>query len=207
MTQGVPDHIRSDNGSEFTSKNVRSWLKRVGVKTVFIAPGSPWEIGYVESFNGKLRDELLLGGIFCTLKEAKVLIGRRGVHYDTVGPQSSLGYRPPAPEPIAPIDLASAALQPDQLGREYAHELTGSLVQNWGEGHTNWKGSPEFVAALIDCRCEQKASRQSECYLPCRQLAFKRTNDNKLLAHKFASPGKVSERKYMQPLFTQTSSP
>jgi transposase InsO family protein len=73
-TRGVPDHIRSDNGPEFTSKAVRQWLRKVGVKTLFIEPGSPWENGYIESFNGKLRDELLNGEIFYTLNEAKVLI-------------------------------------------------------------------------------------------------------------------------------------
>lgn len=100
-TRGVPDHIRSDNGPEFTAKVVRNWLQRVGVKTLFIQPGSPWENGYVESFNGKLRDELLNGELFYTLKEAKVLIERWRCHYNTVRPHSSLGYRPPAPEAIA----------------------------------------------------------------------------------------------------------
>ncbi len=88
-TRGVPGHIRSDNGPEFTAKVVRGWLGRVGVKTLFIEPGSPWENGYVESFNGKLRDELLNGEIFYTLKEAKVLIERRRVHYNTVRPHSA----------------------------------------------------------------------------------------------------------------------
>jgi transposase InsO family protein len=97
-TRGVPEHIRSDNGPEFTATVVRDWLNRVGVKTLFIEPGSPWENGYVESFNGKLRDELLDGEIFYTLKEAKALIERWRIHYNTVRPHSSLGYRPPAPE-------------------------------------------------------------------------------------------------------------
>ena len=97
-TRGVPDHIRSDNGPEFAAFAVRDWLKRVGVKTLFIEPGSPWENGYVESFNGKLRDELLNGEIFYTLKEAKVLIEQWRQHYNRVRPHSALGYRPPAPE-------------------------------------------------------------------------------------------------------------
>jgi len=101
-TRGVPDHIRSDNGPEFTAKVVREWLERVGVKTLFIEPGSPWENGYVESFNGKLRDELLNGEIFYTLKEAKILIERWRVHYNTVRPHRALGHRPPAPETLAP---------------------------------------------------------------------------------------------------------
>lgn len=100
-TRGVPGHIRSDNGSEFTARAIRSWLKRVGVKTLYIEPGSPWENGYIESFNGRLRDELLARERFDTLKEARVLIERWRVHYNTRRPHSSLGYRPPAPESIA----------------------------------------------------------------------------------------------------------
>ena len=87
-TRGVPDHIRSDNGSEFTAQAVRDWLKRVGVKTLYITPGSPWENGYIESFNGKLADELLEREVFDTLYEAKVLIERWRVHYHTVRPHS-----------------------------------------------------------------------------------------------------------------------
>jgi putative transposase len=98
VTRGVPEHIRSDNGPEFTAQVVRQWIEQVGAKTLFIEPGSPWENGYVESFNGKLRDELLNGEIFYTLKEAKVLIERWRTHYNHVRPHSSLGYRPPAPE-------------------------------------------------------------------------------------------------------------
>lgn len=97
-----PDHIRSDNGSEFTAKAVRNWLGRIGVKTLYIEPGSPWENGYNESFNGKLRDELLNGEIFYTLAEARTLIERWRRHYNTVRPHSSLGYKPPAPQTILP---------------------------------------------------------------------------------------------------------
>ncbi|MFO0831252.1 MAG: IS3 family transposase [Phycisphaerales bacterium] len=100
-TRGVPEHVRSDNGAEFTATVVREWLAKVGVKTLYIEPGSPWENGYVESFNGKLRDELLSGEIFSTLQEAKVLIERWRKHYNTISPHSSLGYRPPAPETVA----------------------------------------------------------------------------------------------------------
>jgi transposase InsO family protein len=96
--RGPPDHIRSDNGPEFTARVVRRWFKRIGVKTLYIEPGSPWENGYNESFNGKLRDELLNGEIFYTLKEAKVLIERWRRYYNTLRPHSSLGYKPPAPE-------------------------------------------------------------------------------------------------------------
>ncbi len=100
IRRGVPDHIRSDNGAEFTCKAVREWLAKVGVKTLFIEPGSPWENGYCESFNGKLRDELLAREIFYTLLEAKVLIERWRHHYNTVRPHSALAYRPPAPETV-----------------------------------------------------------------------------------------------------------
>jgi putative transposase len=102
ITRGVPDYIRSDNGAEFTSQAVRQWLAKVGVKTLFIEPGSPWENGYCESFNGKLRDELLDREIFYTVLEAKVLIERWRVHYNTQRPHSALGYRPPAPVAIEP---------------------------------------------------------------------------------------------------------
>ena len=99
---GPPEHIRSDNGPEFTAKAVRHWLGRVGVKTLFIEPGSPWENGYCESFNSRLRDELLNGEIFTTLHEAQALIESWRRHYNAVRPHSSLGYQPPAPQAILP---------------------------------------------------------------------------------------------------------
>ena len=95
VRRGAPAYIRSDNGSEFTAKQVRNWLTRIGVKTLFIEPGSPWENGYIESFHDKLRDELLNVELFDTLYEARILIERWRVHYTTVRPHSSLGYRPP----------------------------------------------------------------------------------------------------------------
>ena len=98
--RGISEHIRSDNGPEFTAKAVRNWLERLGVKTLFIEPGSPWENGYIESFNGKLRDELLNREIFTTLTEAKVLIEQWRIDYNHIRPHSSLGYRPPAPEAV-----------------------------------------------------------------------------------------------------------
>jgi len=103
--RGIPEHIRSDNGSEFTAKAVRGWLNRLGIRTLFIEPGSPWENGYIESFNGKLRDELLNREIFMTLTEAKVLIEQWRQEYNQVRPHSSLGYRPPAPEARIPVTL------------------------------------------------------------------------------------------------------
>lgn len=111
IQRGTPNYIRSDNGAEFTAKKVRKWLERVDVKTLFIEPGSPWENGYVESFNGTLRDQLLNGEIFDTLLEAKVLIERWRREYNTIRPHSLLGYLPPAPEAIAPCLPASATLQ------------------------------------------------------------------------------------------------
>lgn len=97
-TRGVPKQVRSDNGPEFTAKVVPEWLARVGVTTLFIEPGSPWENGYVESSNGSLRDELLNREIFNSLNKAKVLIEQWRREYNTVRPQSSVGYRPPAPQ-------------------------------------------------------------------------------------------------------------
>lgn len=107
IERGPPAHIRSDNGPEFTAKIVRAWLCRLEVKTLFITPGSPGENGYNESFNGKLRDELLNGEIFYTLREAQVVVDQWRWEYNTFRPHSSLGYRPPAPEAI---------LLPGQLG-------------------------------------------------------------------------------------------
>jgi putative transposase len=95
---GVPEHIRSDNGPEMVAASLRRWLKRLGTSTIYITPGSPWENGYCESFNGKLRDELLNGELFYTLNEAQVIIETWRRHYNTVRPHSALGYRPPAPE-------------------------------------------------------------------------------------------------------------
>jgi putative transposase len=111
VRRGVPSYLRSDNGAEFTATKVRDWLGRVGVTTLFIEPGSPWENGYVESFNGKLRDELLAREQFDTLLEAKVLIERWRREYNTRRPHSSLGHRPPAPEAIEPSSFASATPQ------------------------------------------------------------------------------------------------
>ncbi len=98
ILRGVPTHIRSDNGPEFIAKAVQAWITAVGAQTAYITPGSPWENGYIESFNARLRDEFLNGEIFYTLQEAKVLIEAWRGHYNTRRPHSSIGYRPPAPE-------------------------------------------------------------------------------------------------------------
>jgi putative transposase len=100
VQRGVPQHIRSDNGPEFAAKAVRSWLNRVGVQTLFITPGSPWENGSIESFNGKRRDELLDRELFATLWEVQVLVERWRHTYNRIRPHRALGYRPPAPEAI-----------------------------------------------------------------------------------------------------------
>ncbi len=100
ILRGVPGHIRSDNGPEFVATAVREWITAVGAKTAYIEPGSPWENGYCESFNSKLRDELLKGEIFYTLREAQIVIESWRRHYNTVRPHSSLGYKPPAPEVV-----------------------------------------------------------------------------------------------------------
>ncbi len=104
ILRGPPAYIRSDNGPEFVAEKVRKWITTVDAKTAFIEPGSPWENGYCESFNSRFRDELLNGEIFYTLKEAQIIIEKWRVHYNTVRPHSSLGYKPPAPKSIVPID-------------------------------------------------------------------------------------------------------
>ena len=101
--RGIPEHIRSDNGPEFVAKELRQWLGKVGTGTLYIEPGSPWENGYCESFNGKLRDECLNGEIFYSLKEAQVVIEKWRVVYNTLRPHSALGYRPPAPAACSPL--------------------------------------------------------------------------------------------------------
>ena len=117
ILRGTPGHIRSDNGPEFAATAVKGWITGVGARTAFIEPGSPWENGYVESFNGRLRDELLNGEVFNSLADARVLIEAWRKHYNTIRPQSSLRYRPPAPKvvllptppsPADPIPTSSA---------------------------------------------------------------------------------------------------
>jgi putative transposase len=106
ILRGVPGHIRSDNGPEFVAKAVQKWITAVGAKTAYIERGSPWENGYVESFNARLRDELLDGEIFYSLQEARVVIESWRRHYNTVRPHGSLGYKPPAPEVFVPAFTA-----------------------------------------------------------------------------------------------------
>lgn len=124
VAHGPPEHIRSDNGSEFTAQAVRHWLDRTGVRTLYIEPGSPWENGYCESFNGKLRDELLDREIFYTLREAQVLIERWRMEYNTFRPHSSLNYRPPAPEAILTTWIVHSDLRVPFPGGKDALPLT-----------------------------------------------------------------------------------
>lgn len=112
LARGVPEHIRSDQGPEFIATAVKDWIAAVGAKTAYIEKSSPWENGYVESFNGKLRDELLDVEIFNSLREAQILIESWRRHYNTIRPHSALGYRPPAPEIIVPAPTAWPAAQP-----------------------------------------------------------------------------------------------
>ena len=112
ILRGVPGHVRSDNGPEFIAKAVREWIAAVGAKTAFIEPGSPWENGYCESFNSKLRDELLNSEIFYSLAEAKVIIEAWRRYYNTERPHSSLGYKPPAPEAIVWPSKPAGSLPP-----------------------------------------------------------------------------------------------
>jgi putative transposase len=113
ILRGVPGHVRSDNGPEFVAKAVQGWITAVGARTAYIAPGSPWENGYVESFNARLRDELLDGEIFYSLRGRaaqridQVVIESWRRHYNQVRPHASLGYRAPAPEVIVPAFAAS----------------------------------------------------------------------------------------------------
>ena len=111
LVKGIPEHIRSDNGPEFTAKALREWLQRIGANTLYIEPGSPWENGYCESFNGTLRDELLNGEIFYSLEEARIVIERWRREYNEIRPHSSLGYRPPAPAACSPRPLMLAQPQ------------------------------------------------------------------------------------------------
>src|SRR5512140_1363421 len=112
ILRGVPGHIRSDNGPEFVAKAVQDWITAVGAVTAYIVPGSQWENGYVESFNARLRDELLNGEIFYTLKEAQIVIESWRRHYNAVRPHASLGYRPPAPEVFVPALVAWPSARP-----------------------------------------------------------------------------------------------
>jgi transposase InsO family protein len=126
ILRGAPEYVRSDNGPEFIAKAVQEWIAAVGAKTAYIEPGSPWENGYCESFNSKLRDELLNGEIFYSLKEARIVIESWRRHYNEVRPHSSLGYRPPAP----PVLLAERPAAPPRPAPPGAQRLAQTPVMN-----------------------------------------------------------------------------
>jgi transposase InsO family protein len=115
LRRGIPENIRSDNGPEFIAQELRKWLGNVGTGTLYIEPGSPWENGYCESFNGKLRDECLNGEIFYSLKEAQIVIEKWRVEYNTRRPHSALGYRPPAPAAYSPLVPPNSVSQPEAV--------------------------------------------------------------------------------------------
>jgi transposase InsO family protein len=119
----VPGHIRSDNGPEFVAKAVQKWITAVGAKTAYIAPGSPWENGFIESFNARLRDELLDGEVFYSLAEAKIVIESWRRHYNTERPHGSLGCKPTAPEVFVPAMAARTAAQPHPSASRPPHAL------------------------------------------------------------------------------------
>jgi putative transposase len=112
LVRGIPEYLRSDNGPEFVAKDLRNWLGKLGTGTLYIEPGSPWENGYCESFNGKLRDECLNGEIFYSLREAQVVIEQWRVEYNTRRPHSALGYRPPVPVAYSPLITPRPVSQP-----------------------------------------------------------------------------------------------
>ena len=121
ILRGVPAHIRSNNRPKFVAKAVQEWIAAVGAKTAYIERGSPWENGYIESFNARLRDELLNGEIF-TLREAQIVIESWRRHYNTIRPHASIGYKPPAPEVFVPAFTAWAGGSPvTTLARLCAH--------------------------------------------------------------------------------------
>jgi len=128
ILRGVPRHIRSDNGPEFVAKAVQEWIAAVGAKATYITPGSPWENGYIESFNARLRDELLDGEIFYTLKEAQIIVESWRRHYNTIRPHESLGYKPPAPEVFVPAFAGHASATAH-------HELTFHPDHSVGADH------------------------------------------------------------------------
>ena len=115
LVKGIPEYLRSDNGPEFVARELRNWLGSLGTGTLFVEPGSPWENGYGESFNGKLRDECLNGEIFCSLKEAQIVIEQWRVEYNTRRPHSALGYRPPVPAAYSPLVPTNRVSQPQAV--------------------------------------------------------------------------------------------
>jgi putative transposase len=151
---GVPGHIRSDNGPELAAIAVKDWISGGGARTAFIEPGSPWENGYVVSFYGKLRDELLNAEVFNTLAEAEVLIEQWRRHYNTLRPHSSLRYRPPAPEvvptarSIPPSSSGPAQPRPPPLcSTKISPGTRGGASQIVGHGPSLWRPGERICSA------------------------------------------------------------
>jgi putative transposase len=153
LARGVPEHVRSDNGPEFIAKALRRWLAGLGTKPLYIEPGSPWENGNCESFNSKLRDELLNGEIFYSLKEAQIAIERGRVHYNTRRPRSALGYRPPAPTAVESREPAS---------------LADVVTQ------TNNSADTKDRAGQLGKRCHPKGNPSAICSNATKVIRFKR---------------------------------
>ncbi len=150
VLRGVPGHIRSDNGPEFVAKAVQEWIAAVGAKTAYITPGSPWENGYVESFNARLRDELLDGEIFYTLRKAQIVIESWRRHYNAIRPHQSLGYKPPAPEVFVPAFAAwPAALRRPRWTNRHAQTNIPTWTTQWGPIRPS-AHSP-LVTRSLDC--------------------------------------------------------
>jgi len=141
LLRGVPGHIRSDNGPEFVAKAVQAWITAVGAKTAYIAPGSPWENGFIESFNARLRDELLDGEIFYSLREAQVVIESWRHHYNQVRPHASLGYRVPAPEVVvpAPATRMAGSPRPASLAIPAVAPRPGLPPANWSARRASFR--------------------------------------------------------------------
>ena len=137
LWRGIPEHLRSDNGPAFIALELRQWLANLGTGTLYIEPGSPWENGYCESFNGKLRDECLNGEIFYSLKEAQIVIEQWRAEYNTRRPHSALGYRPPVP------GASRAFVYPPDPSREGMPwgELVDAAFWTWlSLGRDQWRG-------------------------------------------------------------------
>src|ERR687893_17082 len=157
ILRGVPGHVRSDNGPEFVAKAVQEWITAVGAKTAYIAPGSPWENGFIESFNARLRDELLDGKIFYSLREAQVVIENWRRHYNQVRPHTSLGYRAPAPEVVVPV-LAARILAPPRPASATTPIMAPRPVMHYhSPGATRWgpAGPPTRAHPRRAKRCDR----------------------------------------------------
>ena len=199
VRRGVPVHIRSDNGPEFTARAVRHWLKRLEVQTLFIQPGSPWENGYVESFNGKLRDECLNLERFDTLLEAQVLVERWRCQYNQLRPHSSLGYRPPAPE------AAPEPVTPGRLAPVLALRLVGLVVHGGFDGHRGLHDHRLRLApALVD---QQRLGLRRDLLRPRRRPTRPNRRPHRLRRSSWRAPASGRRRRPRRPRPSSGSSP